>query len=66
MNDADHLLGWLPNDLSDEAAFHLYTLAEQFVESVECKYGHQIRRHIASLQQSPPDNLDLWENNADF
>jgi len=66
MNNPNLLLGWLPNDLSDESAYQLYILMEQLTTMVEQKYYSQIRRHINSLQPSKPENLDLWGDEIDF
>lgn len=66
MNNSDLLLGWLPNDLSDESAYQLYILMEQLTTMLEQKYYTQIRRHINSLQPPISENLDLWGDEIDF
>lgn len=62
MKEDNLLLGWLPNNLSDEAAYELYLLLERLTEVVETQYFAQIRRHIASIQPPVPENWDLWNN----
>ena len=65
MNEKDLLLGWLPNRLSDEAAYELYQILEQLNEAIDQKYAVQIRRHIASLQPPLPEDWDPWRSDSD-
>jgi hypothetical protein len=62
MNEEKLLLGWLPNHLSDEAAYELCVLMRQMTEIAEQKYYAQIRRHVMSLQPPLSESLDFWRD----
>jgi hypothetical protein len=66
----------LPTDLSDEAAYAIYSLLEQLIYTVEWRYYAQIRRHLEARRSSMqwPQNAptgdeqgELWtEGEIDF
>ena len=66
----------LPSNLSDEAAYAIYSLLEQLTYTVEWRYCAQIRRHLETSQanmQWPQDAStveeqgELWmDDDIDF
>lgn len=60
---------YLPTDLSDEAAYAVYSLLEQLIHNVEWRYYAQIRRHLETRESDmqwpkigPPsgEQGELW------
>lgn len=52
---------YLPEDISDEAAYELYEVLEELFMKVEERYRHRIRRHLQNCTKAR--ELDAsWED----